>query len=101
MAYNERIELARGRILSYLDQGDRDLVPILFCHDSPGCRLGAAHLVRPAVQRGGRMIAPDRPMGGWLAAMLPDVEPHYDPEAGHLACIIGRRAEALDWLIAD
>ena len=71
MGYDERIELGDGRQLWYLDEGDSDAVPVVFCHGSPGSRLAAADHVRRVVERGGRIIAPDRPGLG-----------HSDPEPG-------------------
>jgi pimeloyl-ACP methyl ester carboxylesterase len=61
VAYDETFRLADGRILSYLDEGDDKATPIIFCHGSPSSRLAAIDLVASAVERGGRLIAPDRP----------------------------------------
>jgi pimeloyl-ACP methyl ester carboxylesterase len=61
VAYDQTFRLADGRILSYLDEGDDTATPIFFCHGSPGSRLAAIDLVASAVERGARLIAPDRP----------------------------------------
>lgn len=61
MGYDERLELADGRLVWYLDEGLDDGVPVVFCHGSPSSRLAAVDLVGATVERGGRLIAPDRP----------------------------------------
>jgi pimeloyl-ACP methyl ester carboxylesterase len=61
MGYDDRIRLADGRVLGYLDEGAREGMPILYFHGSPGSRLGAIDLIDRVVERGGRIIAPDRP----------------------------------------
>ena len=61
MASDERIHLPRGRLLSYLDEGERGATPVLFFHGSPGSRLGAVTWVDRVTAHGGRVIAPDRP----------------------------------------
>jgi pimeloyl-ACP methyl ester carboxylesterase len=77
--YDETVRLPDGRVLSYLDEGDREATPVLFCHGSPSSRLAAIEHVSATVERGGRIIAPDRPglgrsdpemgrsMAGWAA----------------------------------
>lgn len=81
MPYDERIRLPDGRLLSYLDEGDGEAMPIVFFHGSPGSRLSAIDFVAGAVERGGRLIAVDRPgmgrsepqMGRSLAGFAGDV----------------------------
>ena len=61
MGYDERFELADGRLVWYLDEGSDADVPVVFCHGSPSSRLAAVDHVPRAVGRGGRIVAPDRP----------------------------------------
>lgn len=61
MGYDERFELNDGRLVWYLDEGPDDGVPVVFCHGSPSSRLAAVDHVHRVVDRGGRIIAPDRP----------------------------------------
>ena len=61
MGYDERLTLSDGRITWYLDEGEGDAVPVVFCHGSPSSRLAAIDHVPRVVTRGGRIIAPDRP----------------------------------------
>lgn len=61
MGYDERLELNDGRLVWYLDEGADDGTPVVFCHGSPSSRLAAVDHVPRAVERGGRIIAPDRP----------------------------------------
>jgi pimeloyl-ACP methyl ester carboxylesterase len=61
VGYDDRVRLPDGRLLGYLDEGDREGTPVLFFHGSPGSRLAAIDLVGRVVDRGGRIIAPDRP----------------------------------------
>lgn len=82
MAADERIHLSRGRLLSYLDEGERDAAPILFFHGIPGSRLGALDLVDDVTERGGRIIAPDRPGTG---RSEPDVGRSLASWAGDIA----------------
>ena len=86
MGYDERFELHDGRLVWYLDEGPDDGVPVVFCHGSPSSRLAAVDHVSRAVDRGGRLIAPDRPGLG-----------HSDPEPGRsLAGWAGDVAELLN-----
>ena len=61
MGYDERYGLNDGRLVWYLDEGPDDGVAVLFCHGSPSSRLAAVDHVAGAVERGGRLVAPDRP----------------------------------------
>jgi len=88
MGYDERFELNDGRLVWFLDEGPDDGVPVVFCHGSPGSRLTAVDHVARTVERGGRLIAPDRPGLG-----------HSDPEPGRsLAGWAGDVAELLNHL---
>jgi pimeloyl-ACP methyl ester carboxylesterase len=55
------LRLRDGRILGYAEYGAAEGVPLFVFHGTPGARLqvGAAHA--PALARGIRVIAPDRP----------------------------------------
>jgi pimeloyl-ACP methyl ester carboxylesterase len=61
MAYDETFRTADGRVLSYLDAGDPEGTPVIFCHGSPSSRLAATDLASAVAERGGRLIAIDRP----------------------------------------
>jgi pimeloyl-ACP methyl ester carboxylesterase len=61
MPYDVRIRLSDGRLLGYLDEGDREGTPLFYFHGSPGSRLAAVDLAGPVAERSGRLIAPDRP----------------------------------------
>jgi pimeloyl-ACP methyl ester carboxylesterase len=61
MGYDERFELNDGRFVWYLDEGPDDGTPVVFCHGSPSSRLAAVDHIARAVERGGRIIALDRP----------------------------------------
>ena len=88
MGYDERFELDDGRLVWYLDEGEDDGTPVVFCHGSPSSRLAAVDHVSRAVERGGRIIAPDRPGLG-----------RSDPEPGRsLASWAGDVAELLNAL---
>ena len=88
MGYDERIELGDGRRLWYLDEGESHAVPVVFCHGSPSSRLAAVDHVHRVVDRGGRIIAPDRPGLG-----------HSDPEPGRsLASWAGDVADLMNVL---
>ena len=88
MGYDERIELGDGRRLWYLDEGESHAVPVVFCHGSPSSRLSAVDHVHRVVDRGGRIIAPDRPGLG-----------HSDPEPGRsLASWAGDVADLMNVL---
>ncbi len=88
MGYDERLELADGRLVWYLDEGPEDGLPVVFCHGSPSSRLAAVDHVARAVERGGRLIAPDRPGLG-----------RSDPEPGRsLASWAGDMAEMMNAL---
>ena len=66
---NQTIKLRDGRTLGYAEYGDRNGVPVVFFHGTPGSRLMAV----PAwndTSLGIRLIAPDRP-GLGLSTYLP------------------------------
>jgi pimeloyl-ACP methyl ester carboxylesterase len=69
-AENLRLRLSDGRTLGYAQYGAPNGKPVFVFHGSPGSRLQvrAAHL--PALARGIRIIAPDRP-GLGLSTRLP------------------------------
>ncbi|MEX1295838.1 MAG: alpha/beta hydrolase [Candidatus Limnocylindrales bacterium] len=88
MGYDQRLELADGRLVWYLDEGPDHGLPVVFCHGSPSSRLAAVDLVGGTVERGGRLIAPDRPGMG-----------RSDPEPGRsLAGWAGDVAELMNAL---
>jgi pimeloyl-ACP methyl ester carboxylesterase len=55
------VRVAPGMDVGYAEYGDPLGVPVIFCHGFPGTRLEARHLDLPAMARGVRLIAPDRP----------------------------------------
>ena len=88
MGYDERLVLPDGRLVWFLDEGDREGVPVVFCHGSPSSRLAAIDHVERVVARHGRVIAPDRPGLG-----------RSDPEVGRsLASWAGDVAELMNQL---
>jgi len=88
VGYDERLTLPDGRLVWFLEEGDREGVPVVFCHGSPGSRLAAIDHVERVVARGGRLIAPDRPGLG-----------RSDPEVGRsLASWAGDVAELMNQL---
>jgi pimeloyl-ACP methyl ester carboxylesterase len=58
------LRLRDGRILGYAEYGAAGGKPILVFHGSPGARLQARVAHAPALARGIRIIAPDRPGQG-------------------------------------
>jgi len=56
-----RVQLADGRVLGYLEAGDPQGYPLLFCHGMPGSRLQGQFFDQCAREWGFRIIAPDRP----------------------------------------
>jgi len=52
-----------GRCVAWLEVGDPDGLPVLYCHGTPGSRLDAADYDQWATWAGLRLVAPDRP--GW------------------------------------
>src|SRR5690606_14168411 len=64
------IALRDGRTLGYAEYGVADGKPVLVFHGSPGTRLQVRAAHRPALARGIRIIAPDRP-GLGLSSRLP------------------------------
>jgi pimeloyl-ACP methyl ester carboxylesterase len=65
-----RLRLSDGRILGYAQYGVPDGHPVLVFHGSPGSRLQVRAAHGPALARGIRIIAPDRP-GLGLSTRLP------------------------------
>jgi pimeloyl-ACP methyl ester carboxylesterase len=60
-----RVQLRDGRVLAYVEYGERAGRPVVFFHGCPGSRVAGALLDSGAQARGLRLIAPDRPgMGG-------------------------------------
>ena len=64
------IRLRDGRTLGYAEYGDPGGTPVLVFHGSPGSRLQVRAAHGPALARGIRIIAPDRP-GLGLSTRLP------------------------------
>ena len=62
--------LRDGRTLGYAEYGVRDGKPVLVFHGSPGSRLQVQAAHAPALARGIRVVAPDRP-GLGLSTRLP------------------------------
>jgi len=60
-ARTEAVSLSDGRVVSYLECGDPDGQPLLYCHGTPGCRYEGWFLDNSARHHGYRIIAPDRP----------------------------------------
>jgi len=60
-ARTEAVSLSDGRTVSYLDCGDPDGRPVVYCHGTPGSRYEGWFLDGPASQHGYRVISPDRP----------------------------------------
>ena len=114
MGYDERYELDDGRLVWYLDEGPDDGVPVVFCHGSPSSRLAAVDHVSRAVDRGGRIIAPDRPglgrsdpergrsLASWAADMAELLNARHVPRFRVLAVSGGGPyALALAWALPD
>lgn len=59
--HERRVQLADGRVLGYLEAGDPQGYPLLFCHGMPGSRLQGQFFDHCAREWGFRIIAPDRP----------------------------------------
>ncbi len=55
------IERPGGRQLTWVEHGDPDGVPILYCHGTPGCGGEAIALAPAASEHGARILAVDRP----------------------------------------
>jgi pimeloyl-ACP methyl ester carboxylesterase len=64
------LRLRDGRTLGYAEYGGRDGKPVLVFHGSPGSRLQVQAAHAPALARGIRIVAPDRP-GLGLSTRLP------------------------------
>ena len=64
------LALRDGRTLGYAEYGAADGRPLFVFHGSPGCRLQVRAAHAPALARGIRIIAPDRP-GQGLSTRLP------------------------------
>ena len=64
------LALRDGRTLGYAEYGDAGGRPIVVFHGTPGCRLQAQVAHAPALARGIRIVAPDRP-GQGLSTRLP------------------------------
>ena len=54
------VQLTDGRFLGYLEAGDPQGYPLLFCHGMPGSRVQGQFFDQAARQWGFRIIAPDR-----------------------------------------
>lgn len=68
---DQRLRLRDGRWLGYLDYGDPDGTPIIYCHGAPGSRLEYSGYDELLKELSIRLIAPDRPGYG-----LSDFQPH-------------------------
>ncbi|MBK1826771.1 alpha/beta fold hydrolase [Haloferula rosea] len=65
MNEEEHVQIADGRTISYAEYGDPKGRPVLFFHGWPSSRYQAAYLDPLALERGLRILAPDRPgIGG-------------------------------------
>jgi pimeloyl-ACP methyl ester carboxylesterase len=89
VGYDETIRLPDERLLSYLDEGDPEGTPLIFCHGSPSSRLAAVDLAPAVAERGGRLIAPDRPGLGRS-------EPEVGRSLASFAADVADLADALD-----
>jgi pimeloyl-ACP methyl ester carboxylesterase len=69
-AENLRLRLSDGRTLGYAQYGATDGKPVFVFHGSPGSRVQVRAAHGPALARGIRIIAPDRP-GLGLSTRLP------------------------------
>lgn len=58
---DQTLRLRDGRTLGYAEYGVQGGKPLFVLHGSPGCRLQVRAAHGPAVARGIRIIAPDRP----------------------------------------
>lgn len=65
------LDLPDGRRLGYERFGDPEGAPVVYCHGTPGSRLGARLLSATAAERGVRLLAVDRP-GMGLSTHDPD-----------------------------
>ncbi|MGB6221074.1 alpha/beta fold hydrolase [Haloferula sp.] len=61
MREDEFVNLPSGRNLGYAEYGDPQGRPVFFFHGWPSSRLQAAYLDKDAMERGIRILAPDRP----------------------------------------
>jgi pimeloyl-ACP methyl ester carboxylesterase len=60
-----RTAVIDGRRIAYSEHGDPAGDPVFFLHGVPDSRVGKEYLGRPAVERGLRVVCPDRPgIGG-------------------------------------
>jgi pimeloyl-ACP methyl ester carboxylesterase len=60
-----RSAVVGGRRVAYSEHGDPAGAPVFFLHGVPDSRVGKEYLGRPAVERGLRVVCPDRPgIGG-------------------------------------
>jgi pimeloyl-ACP methyl ester carboxylesterase len=57
----DRIQLADGRFVGYIDLGPADATPVLWCHGGPGSRLEPAAMAPAAAAAGLRIVGIDRP----------------------------------------
>ena len=57
----QTLQLEDGRVLSYVDWGERSGSPLIFLHGLPGSRLQAWLIKSEAIEQGHRLIAVDRP----------------------------------------
>lgn len=58
---HKKLNLNDGRVITYLDLGDKTGTPVLFFHGWPGSSLSAIPIKNYADKFGLRIIAPDRP----------------------------------------
>ena len=56
-----RVELSDGRVLTYVEYGERTGRPVVYFHGCPGSRVEGALLDSGACTLGLRLVAPDRP----------------------------------------
>ncbi len=67
---NRTLTLPDGRVLGYAEFGCPDGRPVFYFHGFPACRLEGSFAHEPALARGLRVIAPDRP-GYGLSGFAP------------------------------
>lgn len=58
---DQRILLADGRVVGFVDYGPPAATAVRWCHGGPGSRIEPAHLAAQATQAGLRIIGIDRP----------------------------------------
>jgi pimeloyl-ACP methyl ester carboxylesterase len=83
------LRLRDGRTLGYAEYGAADGKPILVFHGSPGARLQVRVAHAPALGRGIRIIAPDRPGQGLSTGRQGRAIEDWPDDVGELADALG------------